>query len=218
MLLVEKGVQKIQNELARVGLLGEGIESFKASGYLPKKEFDQRCALFEQRLKSKGHNNEVIAQFFDRNSLNSVLQVRDLTKVALVFVTEKAREPISIVVMGMDVNGEPIYEQARKSNMTPGLASPISKQDIIDGMNYYEARMLKDQFPFDKTRDQGGVHDKEDFRGWLNTVASLSIAYIGVRPNDGYQDIMLLGDVRSLENTNNDEDYAYDRTGGCCTW
>lgn len=196
------------------GLIDFDKEKF--SGYLTKKEFDDLRAVFDQRLRDNRHPDQPDPQFFTQESMCSIVKISNLAKVAFVFLERIVGGPISVAMIGVDENNFLIYTEAYESSSQASDVRLISKDDIRDGMARYAARMVKDGLKYNSDQDQGNLHDKDPFIKWVSPVKREVQLYFGIGI-DNFQNVMLIGDYSLVSGRPaNDDEYAFDKSSGCC--
>lgn len=190
---------------------------------IPKDTFLKFNVLFNSRMQNDNHHHDQAHHYFDKSTLNLVVNNDSYSKVAFVFTTDVNGDFLGASVAGMKDDGSfdiaQMYSSTTKKN---GKNRKIEKlKDFKNPMANYKFRMENSPHPFDLTCDRGIYHERGELAKWLEKVESDKVvAYFGIdnKYNDPPLQIIMLVDMKLTNEHSllNDNEYAFDRGSGCC--
>lgn len=215
MLLIEKSA------VAGNALTGNAfIERVKDSGTIKKNDFKILRLKFFERMVDHNHDFDTGIQYFRKKNLEDVMKSNEVERLAFLFVDDGTKEALSVAAVGYGAHGIVSSAPMYKSGNKPEDDKLIPGPEFDTGIKRYEERMKNDELDFYPCRDKGIIHDLKITQDWLDLMQEDIKVYFGVEENE-LQNVMLRGKLKQstaneIPMDDPDEDYAYDRGGGCC--
>lgn len=190
-------------------------------GPIKKVDFELFKDRFEKRMEQSGNKPDKGRQYFLKQSIEDVINHSDTNQVAFIYVTNSAGKQLRVALVGLN-SGDKYY--SGKIYLSTRTAGEIETLPDIEKLKEGSENYLKriHNYPHNPCRDRGIIHDKAILRTWLeNSVlvtGDVIRSYIGVdnkNNNPELQNVMLVDD-KSFGTSRNEDEYAFDKGGGCC--